>query len=248
MLQLNCQAAMVQINRFKKINGIVGVYDVTNKNSFDMLRYVLNAFVERHQPTNDEYKFPILILGNKNDEDQQEVSVKEAKVTFEISIFIIVTAHSNNLQELSSTLGAYFVQTSKIDEFEVAKPTFGKLLKHMSSIPELVAPPEGTLRSLRKSFGGSLRVLKSPSNARASKIISDPVDQTPKKDDMEIIETKKKSKKSDSIKENVPNRPSNSLKEIENPPKRSHFSKLKFLTVRMKNSSTKRKEIHSTNN
>ncbi|KAJ5074311.1 ras gtpase [Anaeramoeba ignava] len=59
---------------YEKTHGFIFVYSITDKNSFDELENYLNE-IYKYKKVND---FPIIIIGNKNDlEDERQISKEE---------------------------------------------------------------------------------------------------------------------------------------------------------------------------
>ncbi len=88
----------------RKGDGIVVVYDITDRESFDSMTYWISEV-----DCLREDKPPIIILGNKSDlEDQRDISYKEGK-------------------EFADSFGAFFTETTIKDQGTIGKSSFSPL-------------------------------------------------------------------------------------------------------------------------
>ena len=78
----------ITCNYIKGSNGIIIIYDITNRNSFDSIENWINMIKQKIPPENGKIKYAIKLIGNKldliNDEDKRrQVMEEEAKILCE---------------------------------------------------------------------------------------------------------------------------------------------------------------------
>ena len=89
---------------FKASNGVVYVFDLTNKSSFDDIKYWYNFFKKNAVDAED---VPSVLLGNKCDKDERAVSPEEGKaLAKEIGAKYFETSvpHNTNVAEAIDSL------------------------------------------------------------------------------------------------------------------------------------------------
>ena len=97
---------------YQKANGAFVVYDVTNKQSFELLEYWIKS-IRESSPEN----MPIMLIGNKND------LIEERQISTEQGV------------DFSKKLGLFFFETSaKDDSKEKIETAFSKLITEASLI------------------------------------------------------------------------------------------------------------------
>ena len=110
----------LSLNMIKKAHGIIIMYDITDKSSFDSVPEILNNIKELKG--ND---FPMILLGNKIDrEEERQISKEEGEKLArenEIDFYEISNKDGTNVQEAGMDLVSIIIERRKRNEDSIDK-------------------------------------------------------------------------------------------------------------------------------
>lgn len=109
-------------------DGIVLIYDVTNRKSFDNVTYWMNQIGTK----SDRDKIGLILVGNKTDEEKREVSKKEGELfakNNEIEYIETSALSNHNINECFNDLLKQILQRKEIKIEESIKEDKGNVIK-----------------------------------------------------------------------------------------------------------------------